>query len=209
MEHGSWGGRSKKGLSLFALDEADVTQLEGAHAQELSHLRLEQIKLLRQENEILRAELHTMSEMLSDRNTRIRSLQKSLELFVELLVIWLQGLGESESQRIVTNLIDILLTQTSKSLDTNLVKEGLQRVSIQLSQRSGRRPPIEEAATTLAGAPPPRKRLPRNRQLSPPVTATSPPTSTQDPQRVPPLRLGAVGSGAWMSGNRTAGDTYM
>eukprot|EP01054_Gregarina_sp_Poly1_P000768 Gregarina_sp_Poly_1__767@NODE_1183_length_4845_cov_142_002721_g813_i0_p3_GENE_NODE_1183_length_4845_cov_142_002721_g813_i0NODE_1183_length_4845_cov_142_002721_g813_i0_p3_ORF_typecomplete_len255_score50_95Golgin_A5/PF09787_9/0_0064MPS2/PF17060_5/0_0097DUF3972/PF13118_6/0_018HAP1_N/PF04849_13/0_028Phage_HK97_TLTM/PF06120_11/0_032Atg14/PF10186_9/0_044DUF5094/PF17015_5/0_096JIP_LZII/PF16471_5/0_14Yuri_gagarin/PF15934_5/0_12TMF_TATA_bd/PF12325_8/0_17bZIP_2/PF07716_15/0_41DUF4831/PF16115_5/0_22_NODE_1 len=192
------------------LDATPFADKAAEHAKELSHIRLEQVKLLRQENEILRAELETMNEMVGERNDRIKSLQRSLELFVELLVIWLQSLGDTESQRIVNTLIEILVVQSTKNADSSLVKEGLEKVYFQLSQRSGGGRVGGETPPVLSG-PPPRKRLPRSqhrRAVSPPEPAATVPGAT-DAQRVPPLKLGAVGTGTWMSGDRTAGDIYI
>eukprot|EP01057_Protomagalhaensia_wolfi_P003645 Protomagalhaensia_wolfi_Nauph_80__3644@NODE_367_length_2667_cov_16_683790_g277_i0_p2_GENE_NODE_367_length_2667_cov_16_683790_g277_i0NODE_367_length_2667_cov_16_683790_g277_i0_p2_ORF_typecomplete_len341_score37_84DUF3972/PF13118_6/0_02Prominin/PF05478_11/0_018Antiadapt_IraP/PF10796_9/0_13TetR_C_34/PF17929_1/0_22DivIVA/PF05103_13/0_89KAR9/PF08580_10/1_8_NODE_367_length_2667_cov_16_683790_g277_i016002622 len=175
------------------------------HAKELSSLRLEQVKLLRQENEILRAEIISLNRLAMERNARVKSLQQSLELFAELIAAWLKTLSEEESQRIIGSLMAILVQTSSaaaESSGTSLVRKGLHQVSMQLSHRSKKgqttgSPSFPEdspqkvvpvrpkaASSQPRATTPPRQTSPPPRQTSPPPCQTSHP---------PPLPVPSVG----------------
>eukprot|EP01056_Protomagalhaensia_sp_Gyna25_P005470 Protomagalhaensia_sp_Gyna_25__5469@NODE_722_length_2767_cov_110_778959_g562_i0_p3_GENE_NODE_722_length_2767_cov_110_778959_g562_i0NODE_722_length_2767_cov_110_778959_g562_i0_p3_ORF_typecomplete_len185_score29_23DUF3972/PF13118_6/0_013Prominin/PF05478_11/0_028DivIVA/PF05103_13/0_079_NODE_722_length_2767_cov_110_778959_g562_i06621216 len=98
------------------LCEDDITRFYH-HAKELSSLRLEQVTLLRQENEILRAEILSLNRLAMERNARVKSLQQSLELFAELIAAWLKTLSEEESQRILGSLMEILIQTSSAAAE--------------------------------------------------------------------------------------------
>eukprot|EP01056_Protomagalhaensia_sp_Gyna25_P005472 Protomagalhaensia_sp_Gyna_25__5471@NODE_722_length_2767_cov_110_778959_g562_i0_p4_GENE_NODE_722_length_2767_cov_110_778959_g562_i0NODE_722_length_2767_cov_110_778959_g562_i0_p4_ORF_typecomplete_len153_score23_50_NODE_722_length_2767_cov_110_778959_g562_i0121579 len=91
-------------------------------------------------------------------------------------------------------------------------------------------PPVESPLDIRDKGLPPRRRVPRRPKLGQPrssfaamerlssqVSSSGAVEPVASPSRnqstpsltVPPLRLGSVGRGAWMSGSQTSGDTYL